>query len=105
MRAFEHLVGLRRGKRACRHQVEPPGQIAYDRPGLRDLRAVLGHQHGKLAEGCAALGIGPWLAEILPAHHVTVGLIAVMEHHLRCLCQRPHLEIDECQVSHVGLLR
>ena len=59
----------------------------------------------ELAEGSAALGIGPWLAEILPAHHVAVGLVAVMEHHLRRFSQRPHLEIDECQVSHACLLR
>ena len=40
----------------------------------------------------AALGVGPGLAEMVPAHNVSVGLVAEMEHHLRRLSQRPHLK-------------
>lgn len=104
MRPLEHLVNHRRFQRIGGNKVEAPCQIAHDRPGLGDAGAVLGDEHGKLAEGGAALRLGPWLAEIFPSHRVSVGLVAVAEHQLRGFAKSSHLEIDKCEVGHDCLL-
>ena len=48
---------------------------------------AIDNQHWQLAEGYLHLGLGPWHAEMIPCHLISVGQPCMMHQHLRCLAK------------------